>query len=62
MPVKVERESEELIRNMGWIGKIIELCTDCGNPTRFWADGGKFPLCESCAERRPDPLQEGEQE
>lgn len=55
MAIEVTRETYEQIEEMGWLGKIVEDCVDCHRPTRYWAYGGKFPLCPRCAERRPDP-------
>jgi hypothetical protein len=53
MAIEVTRETDEQIKEMGWLGKFVERCEDCQKPTRYWAYGGKFPLCPPCAEKRP---------
>ena len=46
----VTRETDQWIKDAGSIGRIVENCTECGKPTRYWFGGGEYPLCQSCAE------------
>jgi hypothetical protein len=48
----VTKETPAQIREMGTLGQILERCTDCRYPTRFWANDGDFPLCEKCCKNR----------
>lgn len=57
MAIEVTRETEEQIREMGVFGKLVERCVGCRKPTRYWANGGEYPLCPPCAEKRPSPTQ-----
>jgi hypothetical protein len=52
MAVEVTRETPELIAEMGWLGRVVERCTDCNAPTRYWLDDGRIPLCPNCALKR----------
>jgi hypothetical protein len=52
--MRVVRETEAEIKAMGIIGQLVERCTDCSNPTRYWANGGEYPLCPKCAAKRPE--------
>ena len=35
-----------------------EVCITCRNPTRYWAEFGRYPLCPGCAEKITEPTQE----
>jgi predicted amidophosphoribosyltransferase len=50
--IVVIEETPAQIREMGTLGHIVELCEDCQEPTRFWANNGEFPLCRNCCENR----------
>jgi predicted amidophosphoribosyltransferase len=52
MPVIVTEETPAQIKEMGAIGKLVENCTDCKKPTRYWANDGEYPLCPTCARKR----------
>lgn len=54
MAIEVTRESDELIEEMGAIGRLIERCEVCRKPTRWWAKDGDYPLCPPCAETHTD--------
>ena len=48
----VTEETPAQIREMGTLGQLVECCEDCQKQTRFWANDGEFPLCETCCENR----------
>ncbi len=50
--IEVTRETRSQIAEMGWIGKLVERCSDCNKRTRYWANDGEFPLCQECCDAR----------
>jgi len=46
MAVEVIKEDEEISKQF-W--GCIESCVKCNEGTRYWWNGGTFPLCQSCA-------------
>lgn len=48
IPVQHEDVSELAKWGMG-LEKIVEKCTFCQAPTRFWHTSSNHPVCEPCA-------------
>lgn len=50
MAIPIKHEDVEELKKWGMgLDKVIERCTLCKQPTRFWHERSNNPCCESCA-------------
>ena len=51
MPIEVEHENTDDLKKWEMnLGKIIEKCVFCKEPTRYWSKVANKPVCTHCAE------------